>query len=203
MIQEDVFLGTLTVKETMNYSAQMRLPTAMTKHKVNSIVEETIKEMGLENCADRLIGNWHSRGISSGEKKRLSIAIEILTQPNLLLLDEPTTGLDNAAAFFITQTLKNTAFGGRTVITSIHQPSSEVFALFDDLLLLSEGEMVYFGDAKMALQVPKQLLHFLRKPQCCVKVPKGTKKEKKTLKNPHCVFITMQIHKIINRPFEK
>ena len=157
MTQEDVFLGTLTVKETMNYSAQLRLPTAMTtKQKVNDIVEETIKEMGLENCADRLIGNWHLRGISSGEKKRLSIAIEILTQPNLLLLDEPTTGLDDASAFFVTQTLKNTAFDGRTVISSIHQPSSEVFALFDDLLLLSDGQTVYFGEAKMALQVPKQ-----------------------------------------------
>ena len=121
MTQEDVFLGTLTVKETMNCSAQLRLPTAMTtKQKVNDIVEETIKEMGLENSADRLIGNWHLRGISSGEKKRLSFAIKILTQPNLLLLDELTTGLDNAAAFFITHTLKNTAFNGRTVISLIH-----------------------------------------------------------------------------------
>ncbi|RVX20104.1 ABC transporter G family member 15 [Vitis vinifera] len=132
--QEDVLLGTLTVKETLTYSAQLRLPTIMTKEKVNSIVEETIKEMGLEHCADQLIGNWHLRGISSGEKKRLSIALEILTQPHLLLLDEPTSGLDNASAFFITQTLKNAAFNGRTVISSIHQPSSEVFALLDDLL---------------------------------------------------------------------
>uniref|UniRef100_F6GWB0 ABC transporter domain-containing protein n=1 Tax=Vitis vinifera TaxID=29760 RepID=F6GWB0_VITVI len=150
--QEDVLLGTLTVKETLTYSAQLRLPTIMTKEKVNSIVEETIKEMGLEHCADQLIGSWHLRGISSGEKKRLSIALEILTQPHLLLLDEPTSGLDNASAFFITQTLKNAAFNGRTVISSIHQPSSEVFALLDDLLLLSNGETVYFGEAKMALQ---------------------------------------------------
>ncbi|KAJ9699249.1 hypothetical protein PVL29_008042 [Vitis rotundifolia] len=150
--QEDVLLGTLTVKETLTYAAQLRLPTTMTKQKVNSIVEETITEMGLEHCADQLIGNWHLRGISSGEKKRLSIALEILTQPHLLLLDEPTSGLDNASAFFITQTLKNAAFNGRTVISSIHQPSSEVFALLDDLLLLSNGETVYFGEAKMALQ---------------------------------------------------
>ncbi|KAL6341926.1 hypothetical protein AAG906_038171 [Vitis piasezkii] len=132
--QEDVLLGTLTVKETLTYSAQLRLPTIRTK-------ERSI-----------LIGNWHLRGISSGEKKRLSIALEILTQSHLLLLDEPTSGLDNASAFFITQTLKNAAFNGRTVISSIHQPSSEVFALLDDLLLLSNGETVYFGEAKMALQ---------------------------------------------------
>jgi ABC-type multidrug transport system ATPase subunit len=93
------------------------------------------------------------RGISGGEKKRLSIAIEILTRPHLLFLDEPTSGLDSASAFFVIQTLRNIARDGRTIISSIHQPSSEVFALFDDLFLLSGGETVYFGDAKMAIEV--------------------------------------------------
>jgi ABC-type multidrug transport system ATPase subunit len=110
-------------------------------------------EMGLQDCADRMVGNWHLRGISGGEKKRLSIAIEILTRPHLLFLDEPTSGLDSASAFFVIQTLRNIARDGRTIISSIHQPSSEVFALFDDLFLLSGGETVYFGDAKMAIEV--------------------------------------------------
>lgn len=100
------------------------------------------------------IGNWHLRGISGGEKKRLSIALEILTRPRLLFLDEPTSGLDSASAFFVIQALRQMAIdGNKTVISSVHQPSSEVFALFDDLCLLSGGEVVYFGDAKSATKV--------------------------------------------------
>ncbi|KAG2671139.1 hypothetical protein I3760_14G119400 [Carya illinoinensis] len=150
--QEDIMLGTLTVRETLKYSAHLRLPTTMTKEEVNGIGEGTIVEMGLQDCADRLIGNWHLRGISGGEKKRLSIAIEILTRPCLLFLDEPTSGLDSASAFFVVQTLRRIAHDGRTVISSIHQPSSEVFALFDDLFLLSGGQTVYFGAAKLAIE---------------------------------------------------
>ncbi|XP_060216057.1 ABC transporter G family member 15-like [Lycium barbarum] len=150
--QEDTLLGTLTPRETITYSAHLRLPTSMTKEEVNDIVEGTIMEMGLGDCADRLVGNWQLRGISGGEKKRLGIALEILVRPRILFLDEPTTGLDSASAFFVVQALKNISRDGRTVISSIHQPSSEVFALFDDLFLLSGGEAVYFGEAKLAVQ---------------------------------------------------
>ncbi|XP_022754233.1 ABC transporter G family member 15-like [Durio zibethinus] len=150
--QEDVMLGTLTVRETVTYSAHLRLPNELTKEEVKDIVEGTIMEMGLQECADTVIGNWHLRGISGGEKKRLSIALEILTMPKILFLDEPTSGLDSASAFFVVQSLRNIARDGRTVISSIHQPSSEVFALFDDLFLLSGGETVYFGEAKMAVE---------------------------------------------------
>ncbi|GJN35750.1 hypothetical protein PR202_gb24553 [Eleusine coracana subsp. coracana] len=125
----------------------------MHKSEVRRIVDDTLDEMGLRECADRTIGNWHLRGISGGEKKRLSIALEILTHPRLLFLDEPTSGLDSAAAFSVIQTLRQLAVdGGRTIISSVHQPSSEVFTLFDDLCLLSSGECVYFGDAKLANQ---------------------------------------------------
>ena len=99
MTQQDTFLGTLTIRETIKYSAQLRLPSNINKDEANDIIEKTIMEMGLQDCADNLIGNWHLRGISGGEKKRLSIALEILTQPQLLFLDEPTSGLDSAAAF--------------------------------------------------------------------------------------------------------
>ncbi|KAM7279819.1 hypothetical protein ACFE04_006953 [Oxalis oulophora] len=150
--QEDILLGTLTVRETITYSCHLRLPSTTASGEITSIVEASITEMGLQECADTLIGNWHSKGISGGEKKRLSIALEILTRPHLLFLDEPTTGLDSAAAFFVVQALKNIAQDGRTVVSAIHQPSSEVFALFDDLFLLSGGETVYFGEAKMAAQ---------------------------------------------------
>ncbi|KAG4393641.1 hypothetical protein GLYMA_03G135300v4 [Glycine max] len=150
--QEELFLGTLTVKETLTYSANMRLPSKMTKEEIDKVVEETIVEMGLEDCADTRIGNWHCRGISNGEKKRLSIGLEILTQPYVLLLDEPTTGLDSASAFYVIQSLCHNAHNGKIVICSIHQPSSETFNIFDDLLLLSSGETVYFGEANMALK---------------------------------------------------
>ncbi|KAI3822504.1 hypothetical protein L1987_10094 [Smallanthus sonchifolius] len=151
--QEDILMGTLTVKETITYSAKLRLPGDLTKSDVNGIVEGTIMEMGLQDCADKLIGNWHLRGISGGEKKRLSIALEILTKPTLLFLDEPTSGLDSASAFFVVQALRSVARDGRrTVVSSIHQPSSEVFALFDDLFLLSGGETVFFGETKLAIE---------------------------------------------------
>nr|GMD23067.1 ABC transporter G family member 15-like [Ipomoea batatas] len=150
--QEDVLLGTLTPREAITYSAKLRLPTTMTNQDIKEIVEGTIMEMGLLDCADRLVGNWQLRGISGGEKKRLSIALEILVRPRILFLDEPTSGLDSASAFFVVQALKNICRDGRTVVSSIHQPSSEVFALFDDLYLLSGGETVYFGEAKNAIQ---------------------------------------------------
>ncbi|KAJ8770944.1 hypothetical protein K2173_022116 [Erythroxylum novogranatense] len=150
--QENTMLGTLTVRETITYSAHLRLPSRMTKEEIDGVVEGTITEMGLQDCADRVIGNWHLRGISGGEKKRLSIALETIVRPHLLFLDEPTSGLDSASAFFVIQALKSFACDGRTVVSSIHQPSSEVFALFDNLILLSGGETVYFGEAKMALQ---------------------------------------------------
>ncbi|WCJ36871.1 ABC-2 type transporter family protein [Euphorbia peplus] len=150
--QENTLLGTLTIKETLTYSAHLRLPSKIKNQEIQELVESTILEMGLQDCADTLIGNWHLRGISGGEKKRLSIALEILIRPNLLFLDEPTTGLDSASAFFVVQILKNVAEDGTTVVCSVHQPSSEVFELFDYLFLLSAGETVYFGEAKVALQ---------------------------------------------------
>ncbi|KAK1385602.1 ATP-binding cassette transporter [Heracleum sosnowskyi] len=101
---------------------------------------------------DPVIGNWHLRGISGGEKRRVSIALEILMRPRLLFLDEPTSGLDSASAFFVTQTLRALSRDGRTVIASIHQPSSEVFELFDRLYLLSGGKTVYFGQASEAYE---------------------------------------------------
>ncbi|KAL5538216.1 hypothetical protein UlMin_043886 [Ulmus minor] len=150
--QEDLLLGTLSVRETITYSAHLRLPASLSKEEIEGIVEATIMEMGLQDCADRLIGNWHLRGVSGGEKKRVSIALEILTRPRLLFLDEPTSGLDSASSFFVIQTLRNIALDGRTVISSIHQPSSEVFALFDILFLLSGGQTAYFGPANMAVE---------------------------------------------------
>ncbi|KAG6422207.1 hypothetical protein SASPL_118772 [Salvia splendens] len=150
--QDESLLGTLTVRETIAYSARIRLPDGMPLSDKSEIVESTILEMGLQDCADTVIGNWHLRGISGGERRRVSIALEILMRPKLLFLDEPTTGLDSALAYFVTQTLRGLAKDQRTVIASIHQPSSQVFELFDKLCLLSRGRTVYFGQASKADQ---------------------------------------------------
>ncbi|KAG8092096.1 hypothetical protein GUJ93_ZPchr0012g20089 [Zizania palustris] len=150
--QDDNLIGTLTVRETISYSARLRLPDKMPTEEKRALVDGTIVEMGLQDCADTVVGNWHLRGISGGEKRRVSIALEILMRPRLLFLDEPTSGLDSASAFFVTQTLRGLARDGRTVIASIHQPSSEVFELFDRLYLLSGGRTVYFGQASEACE---------------------------------------------------
>ncbi|KAK0598028.1 hypothetical protein LWI29_030873 [Acer saccharum] len=150
--QDDYFLGTLSVREILTYSAHLRLPSKMTNNKIDEIVQETIVKMGLQDCAENKIGNWHLRGISTGEKRRLSIGVEILTQPKVLFLDEPTSGLDSASAFFVLLVLNSIAHDGRIVVCSVHQPSSHLFDLFDDLLLLSNGETIYFGDAKLAVK---------------------------------------------------
>ncbi|PKA60145.1 ABC transporter G family member 11 [Apostasia shenzhenica] len=150
--QDDNLIGTLTVRETIMYSGRLRLPDEMAREEKRALVEGTIVEMGLQDCADTVIGNWHLRGISGGEKRRVSIALEILMRPRLLFLDEPTSGLDSASAFFVTQTLRGLSRDGRTVLASIHQPSSEVFELFDQLYLLSGGKTVYFGKASEACE---------------------------------------------------
>lgn len=94
MTQDDNLIGTLTVRETIWYSARLRLPDKMSRSDKRALVESTIVAMGLQDCADTVIGNWHLRGISGGEKRRVSIAVEILMRPRLLFLDEPTSGLD-------------------------------------------------------------------------------------------------------------
>lgn len=94
MTQDDNLIGTLTVRETIMYSAKLRLPDKMPTEEKRALVEGTIIEMGLQDCSDTFIGNWHMRGVSGGEKRRVSIALEILMRPRLLFLDEPTSGLD-------------------------------------------------------------------------------------------------------------
>ncbi len=92
--QQDDLIGTLTVQETIYYSANLRLPDRMPKADKKAIIESVIVEMGLHDCANTAIGNWHLRGLSGGERRRVSIALEILTRPRMLFLDEPTSGLD-------------------------------------------------------------------------------------------------------------
>jgi hypothetical protein len=92
--QSDDLIATLTVHEYLHFSANLRLPSSISRAEKKVIVDTTMHEMGLHECANIHVGNWHLRGLSGGEKRRLSIALEILTRPRLLFLDEPTSGLD-------------------------------------------------------------------------------------------------------------
>ncbi|KAG6661004.1 hypothetical protein I3843_03G140500 [Carya illinoinensis] len=149
--QDDTLMTTLTVREAVYYSAQLQLPDSMSRSEKKERAEMTIREMGLQGSIDTRIGGWNVRGLSGGQKRRVSICIEILTRPKLLFLDEPTSGLDSAASFHVmSRILKLARQDGRTVVASIHQPSSEVFELFSNLCLLSTGMTVYFGPASMA-----------------------------------------------------
>ncbi|KAJ6302429.1 hypothetical protein OIU77_016504 [Salix suchowensis] len=151
--QDDTLITTLTVKEAVYYSAQLQLPDSMTRAEKKERAEMIIREMGLQDAMNTRIGGWGSKGISGGQKRRVSICIEILTHPKLLFLDEPTSGLDSAASFYVMSRIARLDHKGentRTVIASIHQPSGEVFQLFDSLCLLSAGKVVYFGSASQA-----------------------------------------------------
>lgn len=92
--QDDVLMATLTVWEAVFYSAQLQLPSSMSAVEKRERAESTIRDMGLQSAVNTTIGGWRARGLSGGEKRRVSIAIQILTRPRLLFLDEPTSGLD-------------------------------------------------------------------------------------------------------------
>ncbi|GAB2254064.1 hypothetical protein Droror1_Dr00021873 [Drosera rotundifolia] len=144
-------MTTLTVKETVYYSAQLQLPTSMSKCEKIERADMVIKEMGSQNSMNTRVGGWSKRDISGGQRRRVSICIEILTRPPLLFLDEPTSGLDTTASYHVmSRIIKLAEKDKRTVIASIHQPSSEVFELFHNLCLLSYGRLVYFGPTSSA-----------------------------------------------------
>ncbi|CAD6218859.1 unnamed protein product [Miscanthus lutarioriparius] len=146
--QDDVLMTTLTVREAVHYSAQLQLPSAMPASAKRERAEETLREMGLEAAADTRIGGWMHKGISGGQRRRVSICMEILTRPALLFLDEPTSGLDSAASYHVVSRIARLARReGMTVVAAVHQPSTEVYGLFHGLCLLAYGRTVFFGPA--------------------------------------------------------
>ncbi|XAR70745.1 hypothetical protein NMG60_11027720 [Bertholletia excelsa] len=150
--QYDVLYPHLTVNETLLFTALLRLPNSLSRHEKVQHVDRVIIELGLNRCRNSMIGGPLVRGISGGEKKRVSIGQEMLINPSLLLLDEPTSGLDSTTAQRIMTIIKRLASGGRTVITTIHQPSSRLYHMFDKVVLLSEGCPIYYGPASTALE---------------------------------------------------
>ncbi|XP_058731423.1 ABC transporter G family member 1-like isoform X2 [Vicia villosa] len=148
-------LSALTAGETLYYSAQLQFPNSMSIAEKKRQADITLREMGLQDAINTRVGGYGSKGLSGGQKRRLSICIEMLTRPRLLFLDEPTSGLDSAASYYVMSRIASLSLRDgiqRTIVASIHQPSSEVFELFDYLCLLSSGETVYFGPASEANQ---------------------------------------------------
>ncbi|XP_066372247.1 ABC transporter G family member 26-like isoform X2 [Miscanthus floridulus] len=146
--QDDVLFPQLTVEETLVFAAFLRLPACMSKQQKRDRVDAIITELNLERCRHTKIGGAFVRGVSGGERKRTSIGNEILVDPTLLLLDEPTSGLDSTSASKLILVLQRLAKTRRTIITTIHQPSSRMFYMFDKLLLISDGHAIYHGKAR-------------------------------------------------------
>lgn len=149
--QDDVLHPHLTVFETLFYTALLRLPNSFTKEEKTMQAEAVITQLGLTKCKDSIIGDHLRRGVSGGERKRVSIGQEMLINPSLIFLDEPTSGLDSTTAQRIISTLLELAEGGRTIAMTIHQPSSRLYYMFHKVLLLSEGNPLYFGKGVDAL----------------------------------------------------
>lgn len=155
--QDDVLYPHLTVLETLTYAAMLRLPNSLTKEEKVNQAESVMLELGLTRCRNSIIGGSLLRGVSGGERKRVSIGHEMLVNPSLLLLDEPTSGLDSTTAQRIIATLQGLARGGRTIVTTIHQPSSRLYQMFDKVVVLSEGWPIYCGSASRAMEYFKSL----------------------------------------------
>ena len=150
---DDALLPYLSVRENLRFAAGLRLPTHFTKIEKIQRAESVLLKMGLRDCADTLVGSELVKGISGGEKRRVTIAIQILTDPGVLLLDEPTSGLDAFTASSIMDVLRGLAQEGRTLILTIHQSRSDLFEHFGHVLLLARGGCpVYAGAGSLMLE---------------------------------------------------
>lgn len=147
MVEQEVnFFPHMTVRETLHFRVELEMGRALNRSQRELMVQDLMEQMRLTNVADTIVGNSKIRGISGGERKRLSVAVELIQSPSIIFLDEPTSGLDSTAATTLIQNLRDLADQGKTVVAVIHQPSQHVFSKFDDLLLVSDGKLMYFGE---------------------------------------------------------
>jgi ABC-type multidrug transport system ATPase subunit/ABC-type multidrug transport system permease subunit len=151
VLQDDVLNPFLTVHETLMYTAALRLPALRHDEQVERVLH-VIKEMGLTICKDVVVGSALRKGISGGQRKRLCVAQELLLNPSLLFLDEPTSGLDSATALDLITKLRNLSRTRCTIICSIHQPQNKIFNLFDSIILVREGKLMFHGSTHRALE---------------------------------------------------
>jgi ABC transport system ATP-binding/permease protein len=146
--QEDIMHRDLTIYEVLYHNAKMKLPCDIPDKAVQATVENLLSKMGLAHIKDSLIGGERIRGISGGQRKRVNIAIELITEPSLLFLDEPTSGLDAVSTLEVLRILRTLADDGKTIIMTIHQPRIEAFRLMDHVILLTKGgKLSFYGPA--------------------------------------------------------
>lgn len=150
VVQDDVIMGTLTVKENLMFSANLRLASTVSSQEKEERVDSALEELGIAHVADSKVGTPFIRGVSGGERKRTNIGMELIVNSSVLFLDEPTTGLDANTANTVLRLLHRLSRKGRTIIFSIHQPRYSIFKLFDRMMILSRGLTVYHGPANRA-----------------------------------------------------
>lgn len=138
-VEAVTYNSSLTVTEINNKSCQKE---------INDLVQEILGELGLMGCADTLLGGGLIKGVSGGERKRTSVGVELVVRPSIIVFDEPTSGLDSFNAEQLIKVLRRVATAGSSVLFTIHQPPSPVFHLFDHLILLNHGRVMYSGKAK-------------------------------------------------------
>ncbi len=148
--QDDIMHPQLTVREALYYTARLR--TDLGDSEISDLIDRTLARLEILDCRDRIIGSAERKVISGGQRKRVNIAMELMSRPPLMFLDEPTSGLSSEDAENVVKLLKELTTGGSTVITTIHQPSLAVFRQFDGLIVMARqqpnpGRMVYFGPA--------------------------------------------------------
>ena len=156
VMQDDILYMHFTPKEALTFAANLKLGH-LTQDEREKRVNMLIHELGLEGAQNTLIGNTRQKFISGGERKRTAIGVELITDPSLILLDEPTSGLDSFKALTIVKLLKKLSRQGKTIISTIHQPSSEAFMNFDRLLLMADGHCIYQGEAKKSARYFRKL----------------------------------------------
>ncbi|KAL2644237.1 hypothetical protein R1flu_011824 [Riccia fluitans] len=146
VMQEDLLFPLLTVAETLMFAAEVRLSSAThNTQRKRDRVDQLLKQLGLQRVANSIVGDEGRRGVSGGERRRVSIGIDIIHDPLLLFLDEPTSGLDSTSAYLLIKTLQKIAHTGSIVILSIHQPSYRILGLLDRLIILAFGHKIYGG----------------------------------------------------------
>jgi len=157
--QEESLHESSTPRESLHFSAKLRLPKDTNDNDIDVLVDTYIKELDLVSCADSRIGSSLKKGISGGEKRRTTIGVELISKPSIVFLDEPTSGLDSFAAKQVMKLLEKVAAAGDTVLFTIHQPSSSVFSSFDRVLLLNKGRMMYQGHTNETTKDFAKLCH--------------------------------------------